>query len=152
MSFLFFLLVVVFCCEASLSVKIILMLSICSLLPLFIAVGLWENWERLPQQQNGDINTFISDLDQGRKYCYFLSARERREVTEITCSAGNFALVSVFLCCFSFVQKLELLGQKFKDSLVNLPRFTVSGFFFLQFLLQSGKIIVCQHFRYRNGT
>lgn len=36
MSFLLF----AFCCEASLSVKIVLMLSICSLLPLSIAVGL----------------------------------------------------------------------------------------------------------------
>lgn len=53
--------------------------------------------------------------------------------TQNTCSAGNFALVSVFLCYFIFVQKLELLGQKFKEFLVNLPRFTVSGFFFYIF-------------------
>lgn len=136
MSFLFFLSVVAFCCEASLSVRMVLMLSICSLLRLSTAVGFWENWERFPQHWNGgDINTFIYDLDQETKCCYFLSAEERRGFTQIMCSAGNFALVSVSLCYFIFVQKVKLLGQKFKESLVNLPRFTVSGLFFLQFFV-----------------
>lgn len=105
-----------------------------------------------PQHWNGDVNTFIQDLDSETKCCYFLSAGETRGFTQITCSAGNSALVSVFLCYFIFVQKLKLLGQKFKESLVNLPRFTVSGLFFLQFLLQSGNTTVCWCFRYRNGT